>query len=235
MKEKSQFYKTNKWVALRNTALIRDKYMCQCCKANNKAINATCVHHIFPIERYPDYKYELWNLMSLCDKCHDEMHNHYTGELSKKGMIFLRAIAAVRKIPISCKNERILVCGLRGTGKTTYVRNNLDEFSLAYDLDTIAKAFRLNNPNEDYFKPARRMANDLLKGFVLKANEYANRIFIIRTAPTIQELEDINPDRVVLCTHEYVYKAMDDRTKALQRIKDLQMHCAGNGVPVEIL
>lgn len=231
----AQFYKSNKWVALRNTALIRDKYMCQCCKANNKMVNATCVHHIFPIEHYPDYKYELWNLMSLCDKCHDEMHNHYTGELSKKGMLFLRSIAAVRNIPISCKEETILVCGLRGTGKTTYVRNHLDEFSLAYDLDMIAKAFRLNTPQEDYFKPARRMANDFLKGFILKAHEYAKKIYIIRTAPSIKEYEDINPDRVVFCTKEYQFKEMDDRQKALKDLAELQKHCANSSVVVEIL
>ena len=229
----AQFYKTNKWVALRNTALIRDKYMCQCCIANNKQVNATCVHHVFPIERYPQYSYELWNLMSLCDKCHDEMHNHYTGELSKKGMLFLRALAAVKGIQISCKDETILVVGLRGSGKTTYVRNNLDEYSLAYDLDVIAKAFRLNIPHEDYFKPARRMANDFLKGFVIKAHEYANKVYIIRTAPTIKELEDINPDRVVLCTKQYQFKEMDDRQAAIKRLDELERFCAGKGVVVE--
>ena len=135
--KENQFYKTNKWVALRNTALIRDKYMCQNCKANNKAVNADCVHHVFPIESYPQYSYELWNLMSLCTKCHDEMHNHYTGELSKKGMLFLRAVASAKGIPISCKEQTILVVGLRGTGKTTYVRNHLDEYSLAYDSQSL--------------------------------------------------------------------------------------------------
>ena len=125
-----QFYKTNKWIALRNTALIRDKYMCQCCIANNKMVNATCVHHIFPIERYPQYAYEKWNLMSLCDTCHDQMHNHYTGELSKKGMLFLRSLAALQGIKISAKEETVLIVGLRGTGKTTYARNNMDEFTL---------------------------------------------------------------------------------------------------------
>ena len=235
MHREGQFYKTNKWAALRNTALIRDKYMCQCCIANNKNVNATCVHHVFPIEQYPQYSYELWNLMSLCDKCHDEMHNHYTGELSRKGMLFLRSLAAVRHITISCKEQTILVVGLRGTGKTTYCRNMMDEYSLAYDLDTIAKAFRLNNPHEDYFKPARRMANDFLKGFVLKAHEYAKKIYIIRTAPTIKEFEDINPDKVVFCTHEYCFKEMDDRKKAMQRLDELQKYCAGKGVAVEIL
>lgn len=230
-----QFYKSNKWVALRNTALIRDKYMCQCCKANGQMINADCVHHIFPIETYPQYRYELWNLMSLCSKCHDEMHNHYNGELSKKGMLFLRAVGSARGIQISCKETTILVVGLRGTGKTTYCRNHLDEFTLCYDLDMIAKAFRLNAPHEDYFKPARRMANDFLKGFVLKAHEYAKKIYIIRTAPTIKEFEDIAPDKIVFCTKEYSFKEMDDRAKALERLDELQKYCASKGVDIEMI
>lgn len=230
-----QFYKSNKWLALRKSALIRDKYMCQCCKAYNKMVNADCVHHVFPIERYPEYSYQLWNLMSLCSKCHDEMHNHYTGELSKKGMLFMRALAAIHNIPISCRKEKILVIGLRGCGKTTYCRNMMDENSLVYDMDVIASAFRLNMPHEDYFKPARRMANDFLKGFVAKAQEYAPKIFIIRTAPTIKEAEEIEPDRIVVCTKEYVFKEMDDRLKAAQRIREVQKHFESKGVPVEVI
>ena len=230
-----QFYKSNKWIALRNTALIRDKYMCQCCKANNKNVNADCVHHVFPIETYPQYSYELWNLISLCSKSHDEMHNHYNGELSKKGMLFLRAIAAVRQIPISCAKERILVVGLTGTGKSTYCKTHMDEFSLVYDMDAIAGAFRLKQPHEEYFKPARRMANDFLKGFLAKAQEYSPRLFIIRTAPTIKEAEDIEPDRIVICTKEYVFREMDDRQKAIERIDELQKHFGRKGVDIEIV
>lgn len=230
-----QFYKTNKWAALRNTALIRDKYMCQCCKANNRMTNATCVHHIFPIERYPQYAYETWNLMSLCDKCHDEMHNHYTGELSKKGMLFLRSIAAIRGIKISCKKETILVVGLRGTGKSTYCRNKMDEFTLVYDMDAIASAFRLKMPHEEYFKPARRMANDFLKGFLAKAHEYAPKIYVIRTAPTIKEFEEIEPDKIVFCLKERTFREMDDREKAIKRINDLMKYCAGKDVEVETI
>lgn len=231
----AQFYKTNKWVALRNTALIRDKYKCQCCLANNKQVNATCVHHVFPIERFPQYSYELWNLMSLCDKCHDEMHNHYTGELSKKGMLFLRSLAAVKNIPISCKEQTILVCGLRGTGKSTYCKNHMDEFTLVYDMDAIASAFRLKMPHEEYFKPARRMANDFLKGFLVKAHEYAPVIYVIRTAPTIKEFENINPDKVVFCMTERAFREMDDRQKAKERISELQKYCASKDVAVEII
>ncbi len=229
------FYKTNKWLATRNAVLIRDKYMCQCCLANNIHKNADCVHHKMPLQTYPQYAYERWNLISLCSKCHDEMHNHYTGELSKKGMLFMRATAAGQKIPISCKEETILVCGLRGTGKTTYVRKQMDEFSLAYDLDAIARAFRLNDPNEEYFKPARRMANDFLKGFIAKGHEYAKKIYIIRTAPTVKEYEEIDPDRIIFCMKEYCFKEMDDRKKAEERLQELQRYVRNKNVEVETI
>lgn len=233
--KEDQFYKTNKWVALRKTALIRDKYMCQNCKANNKMINATCVHHIFPIQSYPQFSYELWNLMSLCDKCHDEMHNHYTGELSKKGMLFLRAVAAARNIQITGKEETVLVVGLRGCGKSTYCKNHMDDFSLVYDLDAIASAFRLKMPHEEYFKPARRMANDFLKGFIAKAHDYARKIYIIRTAPNIKEVQEIDPDKVVFCMKEYIFREMDDRQAAMKRLDELAKHCARNNIEVETI
>ena len=198
-------------------------------------IPAECVHHIFPKDTYIDYQYELWNLMSLCNKCHDEMHNHYTGELSKKGMLFLRSVAAVRGIPISMKESTILVVGLRGSGKSTYCKKHLDDMSLCYDLDAIASAFRLKMPHEEYFKPARKMANDFLKGFIAKAHDYCKRVFIIRTAPTIEEVEEIEPDKVVFCKHQYVSRGMGDRYDALRRIANLERYCMEYGIETEFL
>lgn len=235
MKTADPFYKTKKWERIRATALKRDGYMCQCCKAKNQMISAECVHHIFPKDTYIDYQYELWNLMSLCNNCHDEMHNHYTGELSKKGMLFLRSLAAVRGIPISMKESTILVVGLRGSGKSTYCKKHLDEFSLCYDMDAIASAFRLRMPHEEYFKPARKMANDFLKGFLAKAHDYCKRVFIIRTAPTIKEVEEIEPDKIVFCKHQYLSREMDDRKSALQRLSDLEKYCMDYGIDVEVL
>lgn len=235
VKDKEKFYKTDTWQSLRNRALIRDKYMCQCCKANNKMVNADCVHHIFPIERYPEYADKMWNLMSLCSKCHNEMHNHYTGELSKQGMLFLRSIAAVMNIPVSCKESTTLVIGIRGTGKTTYCKQHMDDNTLVYDLDAIAGAFRLKQPHEEYFKPARRMANDFLKGFLAKAKEYCKKIIIIRTAPTIKEIEDIKPDKLVVCTTVYSSRDMDEKKEALERIDAATKYCMRQHMDVEIL
>lgn len=171
--------------------------------------------------------------MSLCNECHDEMHNHYTGGLSKKGMLFLRSLASIKGIPISMKENTILVVGLSGCGKSTYCKKHLDEFSLVYDLDAIASAFRLKMPHEEYFRPARKMANDFLKGFLMKAHDYCKRVFIIRTAPSIREVEEIEPDKVVICKKQYVFREMDDRKSALKRIEELELYCLERGIEIE--
>lgn len=233
MKKADPFYKSKKWEHVRAQALRRDDYMCQCCKANNQMIQAECVHHIFPRDTYSQYQFDLWNLMSLCNECHDEMHNHYTGGLSKKGMLFLRSLASIKGIPISMKENTILVVGLRGCGKSTYCKKHLDEFSLVYDLDAIASAFRLKMPHEEYFRPARKMANDFLKGFLMKAHDYCKRVFIIRTAPSIREVEEIEPDKVVICKKQYVFREMDDRKSALKRIEELELYCLERGIEIE--
>ncbi len=51
-----------------------------------------------------------------------------------------------------------LVCGLRGCGKSTYVKEHLTDGALAYDMDAIASAFRLRMPHEEYHEAARHMA-----------------------------------------------------------------------------
>ena len=104
---------------------------------------------------------------------------------------------------------------------------------MVYDMDAIASAFRLKMPHEEYFKPARKMANDFLKGFLMKAHDYCKRVFIIRTAPSIREVEEIEPDKVVICKKQYVFREMDDRKSALKRIEELELYCLERGIEIE--
>lgn len=235
MKSADPFYKSGRWERLRSSALRRDLYMCQCCAAHNLMVPAQCVHHVFPRDAFKDYQYELWNCMSLCYKCHDEMHNRYTGQLSKKGMLFMQALAAARGIKINMSHRTILVIGLRGCGKSTYCKSHLDDYTLCYDMDAIASAFRLKMPHEEYYKPARRMANDFLRGFLVKAHDYCKRVLIIRTAPSIKEFEEIDPDKVVICKHRYVDRPMDDKAGALERIAQIEERCRVLGIDLELL
>ena len=83
-KETDPFYSSGAWKAWRAEALKRDGYCCVWCRqagryARDRAgrlipVPATMVHHKIPIEKDRSLALEFDNLVSLCDKCHDEAH-----------------------------------------------------------------------------------------------------------------------------------------------------------------
>lgn len=87
------FYKSKRWQRLRKAVLARDGYQCQESKRYGKAVPATTVHHIFPREDYPQYQWEPWNLISLSNEVHDQMHNRTTRELTQQGLELLERAA----------------------------------------------------------------------------------------------------------------------------------------------
>ncbi len=84
---------------MRRSALIRDGFKCQYAKRFGRRIDAEVVHHAYPREDYPEYQYELWNLVSLSNEAHNKMHNRTTGELTKEGVALANRIGAARGIP----------------------------------------------------------------------------------------------------------------------------------------
>lgn len=206
-------YKSKRWQAKRAAILRRDKYECQYFKRFGKHVEAEHVHHIYPADEFPEYAFEDWNLISLSKEAHNMMHERTTGALTLEG----KKLQERAKRP----TEKILVCGLPGTGKTAYVRNHLGG-GLAFDLDYLVGAFRLAGPKEDPTEPARKMANDLLRGFAEKAVEYVPRVFIIRTAPSQDELEAVRPDKVIMLTtvHEDRGIPTGDKVRKLNEVKE---------------
>ena len=79
------FYKTNKWTDKRAKILKRDGYECQNCRRYYKTKEAKVVHHIFFYEDYRELGLMNWNLVSLCNGCHNKMHNRITNEATKLG------------------------------------------------------------------------------------------------------------------------------------------------------
>lgn len=247
MKQADSFYKSRRWERLRSVILRRDGYQCQISRRYGKHIQADTVHHIFPREEYPEYQWEAWNLVSLAGDVHNRMHDRNTNALTEEGTELLRRTAKKynKEIPPRYNNaphgktimenkrsERILVCGYPGTGKTTWVREHLGD-GIVYDLDAIAGAFRLKGPHEENHEPSRRMANDLLYGFIRSAGEYSDKVFIIRTAPPLEELEDIAPSRVVVRLKRYVHRP--ESPSARQRLQQVVEWCEDSSVPVEVV
>ena len=156
---------------------------------------ANTVHHIFPRQKYPQYAWCDWNLISVSAANHNKLENRATGELTEDGRALMEKTAKERGIKIKMT---VLVIGLPGTGKTTYAKQNLGPDGLCYDLDYIAAAFRLSDPKAERHDPARRMANDLLQGFVHNADLYAPIVYVVRCAPSLTEIEALEPDELVV-------------------------------------
>ena len=90
------FYKSTKWERKRKAILRRDEYLCRECRRYGRTTPATTVHHVHPIEERPDLALDLRNLISLCDACHNKMHDRITGQLSEIGEQWRRKIGELR-------------------------------------------------------------------------------------------------------------------------------------------
>lgn len=55
----------------REACFRRDDYTYRACGQRGGRLNA---HHIWPFQRFPELKYEVSNLVTLCRKCHDTFH-----------------------------------------------------------------------------------------------------------------------------------------------------------------
>lgn len=66
------FYQSRAWRRIRQMALARDHYLCQECLKRKRIKTATEVHHMQPLEDFPELALELSNLQSLCWDCHEQ-------------------------------------------------------------------------------------------------------------------------------------------------------------------
>ena len=190
------FYETKAWKKKRERILKRDGYLCQLALKEGRRVPAKTVHHILPLDRYPQYKMCDWNLVSLSHQAHEQMHNRYkNGALTKIGKRWMMETVLLNNIVM---NTTILIIGLPGTGKSTEAKRRLGT-GLCYDEDAIASAFRLSSAHSDHHQGARDFALDFFKPFLAKVKDYTDRVVVIRTAPSITELELIDPDELVVC------------------------------------
>ena len=64
-------YKTKRWAATRQRVLTAARYQCRECSRYGLAVEASVVHHAYPVEDYPELAWTGWNLVALCPACHN--------------------------------------------------------------------------------------------------------------------------------------------------------------------
>lgn len=64
--------------------------MCRMSARYGKKVPAEVVHHIYPVDEYPEYAYELWNLVALSRVQHNRLHDRNTGKLTEEGIALQR-------------------------------------------------------------------------------------------------------------------------------------------------
>ena len=86
-KQKFPWEKTNldyrledKYKKWREDVMVRDNYTCQRCGQHGGKLE---VHHIYKFSKYPDKRTELSNGVTLCEKCHKEVHHTKEKEFLK--------------------------------------------------------------------------------------------------------------------------------------------------------
>lgn len=62
----SAFHHTHRWAALRLQAKRRDGFKCTECGSKLSLE----VHHVKPVEQYPELAFDLANLTTMCAACH---------------------------------------------------------------------------------------------------------------------------------------------------------------------
>ena len=233
-----EFLRSEQWTRKARAILRRDNYMDQwILKTTGRMVPAELVHHCLPREEFPQYAMEDWNLIALSRKTHNKIIHTIKGKLTNEGRKLMYETAFKNDIKL---NEKILVIGKPGSGKTTWTRDQLGLDSMAYDLDAIAAAFRLTDPHEEIHKGSRKMAAKLMLAFSERAQTFAPRIFIIRSAPTPEEIAQIKPDKIVICMGNYPIRTRKDfesfnDSEMEKKIEDARKFAELNRIPVEII
>lgn len=83
-------YKARRWERLRAQVLRRDGYRCQLSKRFGKAVPADLVHHIYPVDEYPEYAFAPWNLISVSRGAHNKLHDRDSDKLTAEGVALMR-------------------------------------------------------------------------------------------------------------------------------------------------
>lgn len=82
--ETEAFYNSPRWRRKQKAILRRDHYQCQLCKRYGRISEASIVHHKLELAEYPELAMDDDNLVSVCRKCHNKLHDEKGAKVQQK-------------------------------------------------------------------------------------------------------------------------------------------------------
>lgn len=80
--EERRIRKSPEYIEWRNKVFERDLYTCQmCCDNRGGNLNA---HHLFPFAQYPQFRFDVDNGLTVCERCHCKLHDKPYSERKKR-------------------------------------------------------------------------------------------------------------------------------------------------------
>lgn len=164
--------------------LYRDKHpLCETCKAFGRTRASECVDHIIPQRVAPDLFYVEANWQSLCWSCHSSKTNNES-----------------TLQPWAVLPNRYVITGKPGTGKTTWVAENMDDNSIHWDFDEECRCLGWSRPLESWQFDELRNRRDKLVDDVFRMRDTERKVFIIVAYPgTAARIAQTIGARIKLC------------------------------------
>ena len=81
-RENQDFYNSKSWSLTRQQINNRDRGLCRLCYSEGKITYSECVHHIEEVKGNIELRCDDNNLISLCNRCHREVHLLYKSKSS---------------------------------------------------------------------------------------------------------------------------------------------------------
>lgn len=82
--------KTAKWKKFAERTKRKYSYLCQESLRFGERVEAEMIHHIFPVDNFPELEFVSWNVIPVTFKKHETFHDRTNDEITKIGKIWQR-------------------------------------------------------------------------------------------------------------------------------------------------
>ena len=191
-------YRSKAWKRVREYCLMRDNYLCQICGKPAEEVHHK-IHltprnvHDMQVALDPD------NLISLCRDCHFTQHKRDIAARARRARSRARVLREdgcyFDQNGMIQMRKTYLVYGSPRSGKTTYVRNHMEDGDCVVDFDAIVSALQLSNQRKPW-NNLRYLAMDI-KDYLIEELEKQNpnfdckNVWLIGGYPTRKERREL--------------------------------------------